>query len=314
MPKYLAIFAVVLSLAVFVAIRDERAAERGTQIAACQNSSTAAVKADKNQPQKDIPNPITAFPEWITPFFRWPNGTTAWAIILTLFAIAEQTRHTAKAAEATGESVKAIRIQSGHLQTQTEQAKRQVDLMREQMDTQVEKERARLNLEVLPIEIFESGFDDGVNLVCCIELTNSGHSNAFIKFGAARLVLSSSRQQPLSEADPDDFSPGSKTIEPSKEPIYCPIQSEDIPLRIRDFCEDMANSTRKLYLYGFVKYETLGIRWHRDFGYVWKVAEPARVPPDPESVVFSRPGAPDRLCLTGWWEQNLNQKNSEYRE
>jgi hypothetical protein len=235
---------------------------------------------------------------WIDTF-TWPEGATAWALFLTLLVIAWQSVETHAAAEATVASVEA--------------AKRQTDLIREQLDTQVQRERARLNLEVQPIEISEGGFEDWIILKSCIELTNSGHSNAFIKFGAVRFVLAGSGQRPLSEANPDDFTPFSNTIEPSKEPVYCPVQSDDIPLRIKDFSQDMADGTRSICLYGFVEYDTLGIRWHRDFGYVWKIAEPARVPPDPKSIVFRHPKDSEALHLTGWWEQDLNLKNVEHR-
>jgi hypothetical protein len=205
--------------------------------------------ADKS-PQKT--NKPKHPPSWIDTF-TWPEGVTAWALFLTLFVIAWQSIETHAAAEATAAGV--------------ETAKQQAVLMREQNDTQINRERARLNLDFQPIEIPESRFDDGIDLRSCIELTNSGHSNAFIKFGAVGFVLTSSGHSPLSGANPDDFAPALNTVEPSKEPVYCPIQSDDIPLRIKDFCEDMADGTRSIYLYGFVEYETLGIRWHRDFGW-----------------------------------------------
>ena len=237
-------------------------------------------------------------PSWVDTF-AWPEGVTAWALFLTLLVIAWQSVETHAAAEATAAGV--------------ESAKQQAGLIREQMDTQIHRERARLNLEVQPIKIEDSRFDDGLNLISCIELTNTGHSNAFIKFGAVRFVLAGSVQHSLSQASPDDFTPFSNTIEPSKEPVYCPVRSDDIPLRIKDFSQDLADGNRCIYLYGFVEYETLGIRWHRDFGYVWRIAEPARVPPDPKSIIFRMPKDSERLCLTGWWEQDLSQKNTEHR-
>ncbi len=127
-------------------------------------------------------------PSWVDTF-AWPEGVTTWGLFLTLFVIAWQSVETHAAAEATAAGVEA--------------AKRQTDLIREQMNTQIHRERARLNLEVQPIEIPESRFDDGVNLRSCIELTNSGHSNAFINLappGLCWLVLDSSlfwKQTPM---------------------------------------------------------------------------------------------------------------------
>jgi hypothetical protein len=207
-------------------------------------------------------------PSWIDTF-AWPDGVTAWALFLTLFIIAWQSVETHAAADATKASVEA--------------AKGQAALIREQVDTQIERERARLNLEAQPIEIPEGGFDDSVELTTCIEITNVGHSNAFIRDGAARFALISIGNLPFSQPSPEDFTPFSMAIEPSKEPVYSPIQCDYIPLSRNDFTGDMAESTRSLYLYGWMEYESLGIRWHRDFGYVWKIAEDARESPDPSS-------------------------------
>jgi hypothetical protein len=239
-------------------------------------------------------------PSWVDTF-AWPEGVTAWALFLTLFVIAWQSVETHAAAEATVASVEA--------------AKQQADLIREQMDTQVHRERARLNLEVqgIEIDIPEVGLDDGLNLNTCIEITNIGHSNAFIKNGAARFVLVTAGEWPFSEASPEDFTPFSNTVEPSTDPVYSPIWIDYVPLSLEAFAQDIANGTRIMYLYGFVEYETLGIRWHRDFGYVWKIEDSDREPPDPESIVFQSLRDSTKLCVTGWWEQNLRLKNTEYR-
>lgn len=261
------------------------------------NVSISTLDADKGAKSTNKPKYP---PSWVDTF-AWPEGVTAWALFLTLLVIAWQSVETHAAAEATVASV--------------EVAKQQADLIREQMDTQVHRERARLNLEVqgIEIDIHEVELDDGLNLNTCIEITNIGHSNAFIKNGAARFVLVTAGEWPLSEASPEDFTPFSNTVEPSTDPVYSPIWNDYVPLSLKSFSQDIANGTRSLYLYGFVEYETLGIRWHRDFGYVWKIGDSAREPPDPESIVFQSLRDSEKLCVTGWWEQNLRQKNTEYR-
>lgn len=116
--KYLVIFAVVLGLAIYIAIQDEHATEQAAQKAAHQNNAAVPTKANKDHSQENIPNPEGNLPGWFG-FFRWPNGTTTWAIILTLFAIAEQTRQTTIAAKATRESVDSIRDQARQVREQT---------------------------------------------------------------------------------------------------------------------------------------------------------------------------------------------------
>jgi hypothetical protein len=83
---------------------------------------------------------------------------------------------------------------------------------------------------------------------------------------------------------------------------------------MKEFSRDIADGNRTLYLYGFVEYETMGIGWHRDFGYRWKIFEDAREPPDPRSIVFQDPGNSGTFCVTGWWEKDLCRPNKEYRQ
>jgi hypothetical protein len=237
-------------------------------------------------------------PSWIDTF-TWPDGVTAWALLMTLVVIAWQSAETRAAANATAASVEAANVQVG--------------LIRKQMDTEIERERARLRLETQAIDIPESGFHDGVNLRTCIELTNVGHSNAYIGDGAVRFVASSG-QWPVSPASPEDFAPFSRVIEPSKDPVYCPVDSEDIPLSLKDFATDIADGSRALFLYGFIEYKTMGIVWHRDFGYRWKIAEDSREPLDPNNVVFRDRRNPGGFCIAGWWESDVCHPNNEYRK
>jgi hypothetical protein len=94
MWKYAGILIVVLGLAYVIARRDEYASLNGGEKSANQNNPAVAGKPDKKHPQEHPENT-----GWDSPSghifraaFRWPEGTTVWAIILTLMAIAEQTR------------------------------------------------------------------------------------------------------------------------------------------------------------------------------------------------------------------------------
>jgi hypothetical protein len=104
MLKYVLGFSLVLGLAVYVAIQDEHAAQTATQEAQQPSKSAISAVPDTNHTQQNVPHT-----EWNLPscygFFRWPNGTTTWAIILTLMAIAEQTKETAKATKAVRDSI-----------------------------------------------------------------------------------------------------------------------------------------------------------------------------------------------------------------
>jgi hypothetical protein len=118
MWKYIAVFAVVFGVTVYVARQDERAAQQAAHLS--NNASPA--KPDTEHPQKNISDAERHTPTWYT-FFRWPSGTTTWAIILTLLAIAEQTSQTAKAAKATRDSVGYMEQQAGIMDGQLEAMK-----------------------------------------------------------------------------------------------------------------------------------------------------------------------------------------------
>jgi hypothetical protein len=136
MRIYLAALTVILGLAFIIARHDEYATLKGSQETASPNKAAPAVEPNQNHPQE---NPKYSY--WDSPSghifhnaFRWPEGTTVWAIILTLLAIAEQTGHTRKAAEATQVSAKATQ--------------QQASFMKEQSDLMVSKERAKLRFEL----------------------------------------------------------------------------------------------------------------------------------------------------------------------
>src|ERR1700677_1125024 len=95
MLKYLAIFAVVFGLAVYVSVQDERAAEQGANKATQSDKTAPLAEPDKEHPQENISHTERHSPSWYR-FFRWPESTTLWAVILTLCAIADQARLMAK--------------------------------------------------------------------------------------------------------------------------------------------------------------------------------------------------------------------------
>ena len=54
-----------------------------------------------------------------------------------------------------------------------------------------------------------------------------------------------------------------------------------------------------MYLYGFIEWETLGIRRCRNFGYTWKVN-------DPDGTRTA-----EQIVIEGWWEQDVRQRNGD---
>jgi hypothetical protein len=195
------------------------------------------------------------------------------------------------------------------IEKQTDQLKVQADLMREQMDRGVQRERARLSLSVQPIRISEDVPNAFIRLFSCMELTNTGHSNAYIRFGAARFAVVPSGEL-LPEVDPDELPFGANTIEPAESPVYAGFWGEDFPFTMEGFTQGLADSTLRIRLYGFIEYETMGIMWHRDFGYIWTIEDSID---DPPNLVFRSLRNKEEICVSGQWEQDVSQKNGEYQ-
>jgi hypothetical protein len=124
MWKYAVAFIVISVLTVYVSLQIQQIAEQGAQQTAPTANGPVVSGAQGNHAQQEAKNLTQSTPFWFR-FFTWPDGVTAWAILLTLFAIAEQTKQTRKAAEAALVSANA--------------ANTQIQMM-------FEKERARLTI------------------------------------------------------------------------------------------------------------------------------------------------------------------------
>jgi len=94
----------VVGLTVYVSIQDKRSAQQTPQETVQSNRGAVATKANENHPQQNGSYPERNAPSWYR-FFRWPDGPTTWVIVLTLLAIAEQARETAKATQAVRDSI-----------------------------------------------------------------------------------------------------------------------------------------------------------------------------------------------------------------
>jgi hypothetical protein len=114
------------------------------------------------------------------------------------------------------------------------------------------------------------------------------------------LAVVPSGQWPLPQPAPDEaFIEFAKTISPSDDPIYFPLSFEDTPLHFDLFLDRINNGDLTMYLYGFIEWETLGIRRCRNFGYTWKVN-------DPDGTRTA-----EQIVIEGWWEQDVRQRNGD---
>jgi len=233
--------------------------------------------------------------------FAWPEGITVWAILLTLFAIAEQTNQTRRAADAGAETANAA---YGSLTY----AEAQLDLMRE-------KERARLELNVHPTDLdVEVAGDDLVHLIATVSVRNIGASKAFIGRTSGTLITRL-RNEALENSD--DYSPldfPEQVIAPDQLPV--PIRVYCFPTTTaRTFAECLEEGTFSLHFFGFIEYQTLGLRWRKDFGYDWMCVERGSGLSGLYGLSDPYPNSPrpakDRITY-GIWHPNEERDKPEY--
>jgi hypothetical protein len=181
--------------------------------------------------------------------------------------------------------------------------------MRQQMDRAVERERARLSLSMQTLSV-DGSYPYSTIIGACAEMTNSGHSNAYVRFGAVRFIAAKAGEWPLPQPDPDEFC-GVGTISPSdEEPTYVGLTMEFDSYAFNEFADKLADTSLRLCFYGFVEYESMGIIWHRDFGYIWSPDDNIR----DGNPILSRIPMTGRIYLSGDWEPDLRQKNTEYQQ
>jgi hypothetical protein len=235
-------------------------------------------------------------PRWYK-VFSWPEGITTWAILLTLMAIAEQTHQTRRAADSGAEAANA--------------AYGSVTFARAQWELTKEKERARLDIQGGSATVEEN--DMYWHIGGTLRARNIGQSRAFIIESRSKLTVKvrdgvypeyeSYGQIPFADSfvDPEpsnDFATLSFTFYPD---------GED---KIRFLAEDLHALRRSLHLYGFVDYETLGMRFRKEFGFVWTVIDPAwhlgglvgdqEIPTEAQKVTF------------GYWSVDSERNKPEY--
>jgi hypothetical protein len=107
MLKYFLTFLCLLGASIFVTSKYENYAHNSTCNRPTSGTSIAPIPDTKDstycveQTKRDHPSWYLAYE-----IVGWPTGITVWALFLSLIVIADQTRHSARAAEATEKSVK----------------------------------------------------------------------------------------------------------------------------------------------------------------------------------------------------------------
>lgn len=140
------------------------------------------------------------------------------------------------------------------------------------MQIRMMKDKERARVEIKPIGLtLEHEDAEFWNLKAGIELRNVGAGRAYVRQGAGTLIIGEPDHEPPSE--PDYCSPLDvvdsfidPTGDPTVEPLYF-FQTDS--LNLSEYSQKICDGRLQLYITGYIEYETVGARFHRDFEYSW---------------------------------------------
>lgn len=258
--KLILAIAVVVGAIVLVTYEEHKASDKYQRDCQSHVSPISPPRNDNNgQSQNECQDPKKYMPWWYV-LIAWPEGITVWAILATLGAIIWQSNETRRAADATMDSANA--------------AYGSVTFAEAQWQLIRDKERARIEIKTadgLNLERIEGGF---WHLKATIRIRNLGATRAYITRGAGKLFVGKSREETKPQLDTwnslaldEDFiDPYSGKIFAVNRPFYFFGSEDETPA---DYAAGIYEGRFPAYLYGVIEYETLGIRYCRDFGYTW---------------------------------------------
>jgi hypothetical protein len=316
MLKYLAIFVAILGLAVYVSIQSRCIVENAAQQQSAQSPNTPVSGGAPNElQQQNAGKVVPALPLWYG-FFSWPDGVTAWAIILTLLAIAEQTKQTKKAAEAALASataanaqIQVMQSQAGQMEAQTKilgdsvaAAREGSDAARRAVEITILKERAMIRIEVAGLEVKLLGKQSWVASVV-VRIFNFGATKAFPIDSHAVLAISSSNEKYVAKYSHPLIDEA--IIAPTELPMEkTVVTTTDINL---DTIGTINSEQRFAHLYGSIGYsDVFGEKHRTSFRYLWKtngwlLAASTVLGGDPHGT----------NALYGAWEKTLDGNDNE---
>lgn len=246
---------VVFAAILFVSHKQQDAASKYKAHRAEYCAAFSPTKVQKEACIEEKANAQDYLP-WGYKLFVWPDGIATWAIILTGFAIAWQSSETSNAAAAARDSANAAYGSVAFAEAQWELMK--------------EKERARFDIQSGTIITEEA--DESWHLIATMKTRNIGQSRLFIVRSSVKFTVKAQ-----DEAHPEldaygQISFGDSFINPvdsftEHKSFFWPDKED----RIRYMSEDLEASRRSLHLYGFVDYQTLGMMFRKEFGFVWKI-------------------------------------------
>jgi hypothetical protein len=294
--KYPIAALLVLGGCVFVSRQDQETRDKYEQ--KCSQFNASAIPPTRHQEdcEEGAEDAARHLPRWYR-IFGWPEGITTWAILLTLMAIAEQTNQTRRAADAGADAANAA---YGSVRF----AEAQFELMKEER-------RARISIKAIGIQVQDPG-SELWNLVTNIEIRNLGQTRAFIKRTSGEFAIRLEGQERPQEDDLSTLYLPEEYIDPSTDPIVVSLHHFNfLPTSLKVLADDLHDRKRMLHLYGFIEYETLGMKFTEEFKYFWMAGS-----------VFGGMSWGEEKTLTDaerveeghWWDNRPQSKDDEQSE
>ena|GEM_PF-4194301 len=156
----------------------------------------------------------------------------------------------------TQKTLNAIKLQANLM-------KRQADAMDKQNRAMRDKERARVEIKALGMELTRVT-EDFWHIKATVELSNVGMGRAYIRLGEGGLAITGEESRGLNLDVVDGF------IDPNSAPItesFYFFQPDDASRG--DYSQKIFDGVFVPHITGFIEYETVGARFHRDFHYAW---------------------------------------------
>jgi hypothetical protein len=219
----------------------------------------------------DISLPGWRRPEWVIVYVTALYCFIAW---LTLRPIKKQAdlmeRQAADAKKSGADTLAAIKEQNDNLLISAKAAtvmamasNKSAKAALSQIEMVKDKERARVEIKALGLELTRVS-EDFWHIRATIELRNVGMGRAYVRLGEGSLAITEEKPNGLSLDVVDGF------IDPSGDPTtesFYFFQPDDASRG--EYSQKICDGVFVPRIIGFIEYETVGTRFHRDFHYAW---------------------------------------------
>jgi hypothetical protein len=130
------------------------------------------------------------------------------------------------------------------------------------------------------------------------------------------MLITKTPDEPM--AEPDDYSAfdlPDQFIDPNQPNVPVKVYLFPSDSSTQNFAEGLEQGVFSMHLFGFIEYETLGLRWRKDFGYDWKGVDRSSGLGGLYGLSDPYPNSPmpakDRITY-GYWCANEEKDKPEY--